>query len=130
MGAPCHAMPCQVVKKYTSKRSKRKRTVGKNMLVIEALNEYLPAARAQLDKGAVGTVRRVTGFKEEVRAGLAGGGGGSGSLPHRTTTRKPPATPCRPPRPSLSFPCRTGTNANPRDMQSISHLGPDDKDWP
>lgn len=56
----------QVVKKYTSKRSKRKRTVGKNMMVIEALNEYLPAARAKLDKGAVGTIRRVTGFKNEV----------------------------------------------------------------
>eukprot|EP00241_Pyramimonas_parkeae_P006530 CAMPEP_0114255326 /NCGR_PEP_ID=MMETSP0058-20121206/17491_1 /TAXON_ID=36894 /ORGANISM="Pyramimonas parkeae, CCMP726" /LENGTH=337 /DNA_ID=CAMNT_0001369681 /DNA_START=132 /DNA_END=1145 /DNA_ORIENTATION=- len=55
----------QVVKKATSKRGKRKRVVGKNMLAVEAINAYLPDRRAEF-AGAVGGIRRATGFSQEL----------------------------------------------------------------
>jgi hypothetical protein len=51
--------------RFNSSRSKRRRTVGKNVAVVDALVKYLPGARAQLTPGVVRSIASRTGFTKD-----------------------------------------------------------------
>jgi hypothetical protein len=55
----------KVYLRFNSSRSKRRRTVNKNVVVVEALAEYLPAKRAALTPGVLRSLARRTGFTED-----------------------------------------------------------------
>ena len=52
--------------RFNSKKSKRRRQVGKNVVVVEALASYLPARRAALTRGVVRSLAMRTGFSADV----------------------------------------------------------------
>jgi hypothetical protein len=52
--------------RFNSKKSKRRRQVGKNVAVVEALASYLPARRDALTRGVVRTLALRTGFSADV----------------------------------------------------------------
>jgi hypothetical protein len=52
--------------RFNSSRSKRRRTVNKNVTVVEELAKYLPGARAALTPGVVRALASRTGFSKEL----------------------------------------------------------------
>jgi hypothetical protein len=52
--------------RFNSKKSKRRRQVGKNVAVVEALASYLPAKRGALTRGVVRTLALRTGVSADV----------------------------------------------------------------
>jgi len=52
----------KVFLRFNSSRSKRKRLVGKNLVVVEALGKYLPGARGRLSAAVVRSLCARTGF--------------------------------------------------------------------
>ena len=55
----------KVYLRFNSQRSKRKRQVGKNVVVVEALAKYLPAQRSLLTPGVVKSLCARTGFSAD-----------------------------------------------------------------
>ncbi|KAK9812144.1 hypothetical protein WJX73_000090 [Symbiochloris irregularis] len=55
----------RLIRKNMSPEYKRKRSVGKNQLVVETLKQYLPDNRMGLDNGVIRMIRRSTGFSSE-----------------------------------------------------------------
>jgi len=55
----------KVYLRFNSQRSKRKRQVGKNVVVVEALAKYLPAERSRLTPGVVKSLCARTGFSAD-----------------------------------------------------------------
>jgi len=60
------ALSCyKVYMKYNSSRSKRKRQVNKNVVVVERLRDFFPDNRDSLTKGHIRGLQGKTGFKPE-----------------------------------------------------------------
>ena len=57
---------CAVYLRFNSKKSKRRRQVGKNVAVVEELASYLPARRSALNRGVVRGLALRTGFSADV----------------------------------------------------------------
>ena len=55
----------KVFLRFNSSRSKRKRQVGKNLVVVEALDKYLPGNRSKLTAGVVRSLAARTGFSPD-----------------------------------------------------------------
>jgi hypothetical protein len=51
--------------RFNSSRSKRRRLVGKNAVLVEALSKFLPHRRSQLTEGAVRALSLRTGFSRD-----------------------------------------------------------------